>query len=158
MLLIGTERARFEVGGTVEGSYLLYSPRQILITSSLKYAGRATTTDQPLDDYLTLISDGSIEIAAASVTGGGDVQIDGALFARNRFSVRRFRDRSQGELAIYGSLVAGSVSATEPRFSTRVEFDQRFDHTRPPAFPGTGLYDLHSWDEYWLKSSEEIPR
>jgi hypothetical protein len=155
VLLIGTGTSRFEVSGTIEGSYLLYSPRQILITASLRYAGRSAAVDQQLDDYLTLISEGSIEIAAASVTGGGDMQIDGALFAKNRFSVRRFRDRAQGELAIYGSLVAGSVSATEPRFSTRVEFDERFNHTRPPAFPGTGRYDLHSWDERWTQPADD---
>lgn len=145
LILVGAERASITVSGTVAGRVLVYSPRQIVIAGSLTYAD----TSQTSSDMLTLISDGSIEVAASTVTGGGDLQIHGALFARQRFAVRRFRDRHQGTLHIRGALVAGAVSATEPRFATYVEYDRRFEHSRPPAFPSTGLFDLLAWEQSW---------
>lgn len=148
LMLIARDNARFNVSGTINGSVLLYSGRRIMITGNLRYASR-DSEPATVADYLTLISDGTIEIAVSSITGSGDLVIDGALFARQRFSVRRFRDREQGELIIFGTLVAGSVSATEPRFSTRIEYDPRYDTQRPPAFPSTGLYDLADWDRQW---------
>tara|TARA_R110002073_G_scaffold13799_1_gene57756 strand:- start:312 stop:1466 length:1155 start_codon:yes stop_codon:yes gene_type:complete len=148
LMLIGQDNARFSARGTIKGQVLLYSGRRIMITGNLRYASRDSGAET-IADYLTLISDGTIEIAASSVTGPGDLIIDAALFARQRFSVRRFRDREQGELIVFGTLVAGSVSATEPRFSTRIEYDPRYDRQRPPAFPSTGLYDLADWDQQW---------
>jgi hypothetical protein len=145
LVIIGDGRTRIELSGTVSGQVLVYSSRQLLITGNLVYAD--STSDS--SDTLALISDGSIEVAAASVTGTGDLQIHGALFARQRFSVRRFRDRHQGTLYVFGSLVAGSVSATEPRFHTHIRYDQRFDHGRPPAFPSAGVFDLLEWDQHW---------
>ncbi len=142
LLVTGQGNARFELSGQVRGQVLVYSPRRITVTGSLRYA-------DPSQDMATLISDGSIEVAAASATGPGDLQIHAALFARERFSVRRFRDAFQGELYILGTLVAGSVSATEPRYHTRIEYDRRFEHQRPPAFPSTGLFDVAQWDQHW---------
>jgi hypothetical protein len=50
---------------------------------------------------------------------------------------------------IYGSLTAGTVSRTEPRFATRIEFDPRFEHARPPGFPQTDRYEIETWDGRW---------
>src|SRR5207253_11432687 len=38
-----------------------------------------------------------------------------------------------GTLSIHGSLTAGSLSPTEPRYATRYEFDERFERVRPPG-------------------------
>jgi hypothetical protein len=145
LIIMGGQRARLELSGIVAGRVLVHSPRQLMIIGNLVYADNTAASD----DTLALISEGSIEIAPASVTGAGDLAIHGALYARERFSVRRFRDRHQGTLSIYGALVTGSVSATEPRFDTHIKFDRRFDSIRPPAFPSTGLYDLVAWDQHW---------
>ncbi|MDO9478205.1 MAG: hypothetical protein Q7L07_15970 [Pseudohongiella sp.] len=150
LIIAGTGRAGFELSGEVEGRVLVYSPRRQMITGNLVYADVSESSD----DYLALVSDGSIEIAAAMITGPGDLTINAALFARDRFSVRRFSDRHQGELFVYGALVAGSVSATEPRFSTYIKHDPRFDHSRPPAFPSTGLFDVVDWEQHWAAVNE----
>lgn len=150
LIIAGTGRTGFELSGEVEGRVLVYSPRRHMITGNLVYADASASSD----DYLALVSDGSIEIAAAMITGPGDLTINAALFARDRFSVRRFSDRHQGELFVYGALVAGSVSATEPRFSTYIKHDPRFDHSRPPAFPGTGLFDVVDWEQHWAAVTE----
>ena len=52
-----------------------------------------------------------------------------------------YRARS-GTLMIYGSVAAGSVSATEPRFATRIEFDNRLTTMRAPGFPLSDRYEL----------------
>ena len=150
LIIAGTDRARFEVSGEIAGRVLVYSPQRQMITGNLEYVDASEDSG----DYLALISDGSIEVASATVTGPGDLRINAALFARDRFSVRRFSDRHQGVLHVYGSLVAGSVSATEPRYSTHIEYDPRFEHNRPPAFPGTGLYDVRDWEQHWVAVSD----
>ncbi len=150
LIIAGTDRARFELSGDIAGRVLVYSPQRQMITGSLEYVDAS----QDSADYLALISDGSIEVASATVTGPGDLRINAALFARDRFSVRRFSDRHQGVLYVYGSLIAGSVSATEPRYSTHIEHDPRFEHNRPPAFPGTGLFDVRDWEQHWIAISD----
>ncbi len=52
-------------------------------------------------------------------------------------------------LHIYGSLTAGTLSATEPRYATKIQFDQRLEVLRPPRFPMTDRYAIESWDGAW---------
>ena len=59
------------------------------------------------------------------VTGPGDLEVYASIYARGRFVVRNYLSRPAGKLVIYGSLAAGSLTATEPRYSTSVHFDQR---------------------------------
>lgn len=146
--LIARNNARLSVEGEVNGRVLVYSPRRITISGDLTYA-RDPILFPDSDDFLGLISDGSVEIAESHITGPGDLTIQAAIFARSRFSVRRFRDRAQGVLRIFGSVSAGSVSATEPRYSTRVEHDNRLEARRPPSFPTTGHFEMVAWDRQW---------
>ncbi|MAY57055.1 MAG: hypothetical protein CMQ46_07545 [Gammaproteobacteria bacterium] len=145
LIIAGTDDSRFDVSGTIHGQVAIYSPRRITITDDLVYADQSAGANH----LLSLTSNGSIEIANPSVTGPGDLIIHGALFARQRFSVRRYNTRAQGRLHIMGTLVAGSISATEPRYTTLVEYDSRFESIRPPAFPTTGLFDMSEWDREW---------
>jgi hypothetical protein len=57
-------------------------------------------------------------------------------------------------LYIYGSLTAGSLSETEPRYATHIEFDPRFERLRPPGFPLTNKYEVEAWDGRWQTVSE----
>jgi hypothetical protein len=59
-----------------------------------------------------------------------------------------------GTLFLYGSLTVGSVSASEPRYATKIEFDPRLDRARPPSFPNTNRYEVASWQGTW----SEAPR
>lgn len=139
-----------EVGvkGTVNGTVLIFAEDTIQITGNIRY--RQHPRDNPESrDYLGLVSENYIEVASPNVTGKGDLTIDGALYAKRRFLVRRFRQRNDGLLSIFGSLTAGSVSATEPRYATRVEFDPRFEEQRLPNFPMTDKYELEDWDKVW---------
>ena len=68
--------------------------------------------------------------------------------AANSRSAATARARA-GTLSIYGSLTAGSLTATEPRFATRIEYDERLASARPPSFPLSDRYELESWNGEW---------
>ncbi len=151
--LIGEDGAQLFVQGQVRGQIVVYAPRMITITGNLRYADDPRHNPETTD-LLSLISDHTVQVAAGDVTGPGDLHIDAAIYAPRRFSVRRFRSAHSGTLYLYGSLVAGSVSATEPRYATRIEFDPRLDHLRAPGFPMTEQYTLESRDTHWQLATQ----
>ena len=145
--IIGQSKARLHVKGIVNGKVLIYSENDIIINDDLLYAQDPETS--PSDDFLGLVSAKDIEVAAPSVTGPGDLKIYAAVLARGSFRVPNLYTRQTGTLHIYGSLSAGSITATEPRYGTRIRFDQRFEKMRPPNFPMTNQYEIAEWDERW---------
>ena len=150
--LIATARAELHVEGTLDGKVLLYSPERIVVEGDLVYAqDPATTADA--DDYLGLVSDKYVDIASPDVTGPGDLTIDAAIYAKRTFTVREYGAKGGDRLDIYGSLTAGALSATEPRYRTRIRFDPRLENLRPPAFPMTDRYEVESWDGVWRVGS-----
>ncbi|MDX1406026.1 MAG: hypothetical protein R3192_15890 [Woeseiaceae bacterium] len=146
--LLAGEDATLHVSGTVNGKVLVYSPQRIVIEGNLIYAADPAADDQA-DDLLGLVSEKYVDIAPPEVTGPGDILLQAAIYAKRRFSVRRFRSRGTALLHIYGSLTAGTLSATEPRFATKIQFDQRLENRRPPRFPMSDRYELESWEPGW---------
>ncbi len=149
--ILGVDKAELHVKGVIKGKVLVYSPQRIIIEADLVYAHDPKATPDA-DNYLGLVSGKSVEIADSDVTGPGDLLIHAAIYAKRRFVIRNYRARENATLFIYGSLTAGSVSATEPRFSTRIQFDKRLENMRPPSFPMTNRYELESWDRMWQRS------
>jgi hypothetical protein len=147
-LLIASRGTEFRVRGTLSGSVLIYSPVLITVEGNLSYAHDPRVTPEA-SDYLGLASDQSIEIAPPDVTGPGNLEIDAAIYARRHFTVTEELVPAHATLSIFGSLTAGTLSATEPRYATHVEFDPRFEHTRPPGFPMTNHYEVEEWDGEW---------
>ncbi|HWM28526.1 MAG TPA: hypothetical protein VNQ14_08715 [Woeseiaceae bacterium] len=133
--------------GTVVGKVLVFSANRIVIIADLMYATDPEGPDGG-DDYLGLVCERTVEIAEPTITGPGDLHIQGAIYARRLFRVRDHRRRG-GTLDVYGSLAAGSLTATEPRYATRIRFDPRLESRRPPGFPVTDRYELESWDAAW---------
>ena len=152
--IVGASNTTICVHGTVSGKVLVYSPERIVIEGSLVYAHDPRLTADA-DDYLGLLSSKDVEIARPDVTGPGDLEIHAAVFARRRFVVTDEDAPRNGTLLIYGSLAAGSLSATEPRYATRYQFDRRFEHERPPGFPQTKRYEIESWDQQWSEVGDE---
>lgn len=145
--LIATGRAELHLMGTVAGKVLVFSPNRILIIDDLVYATDPEKAGG--DDYLGIVSERTVEIADPETTGPGDLHIQAAIYAKRLFRVRGYRHRGNGTLEIYGSLTAGSLTATEPRYATRIRFDPRLESRRPPGFPVTDRYELESWDGAW---------
>jgi len=145
--IIGAPDSELHVRGAVSGIVTVYSPERIVVQGDLTYARRPGNGDA--DAYLGLVSNGNIEIDRAEITGPGDLEIHAAVYARKRFIVRNAGARGPATLFIYGSLTAGTVSRTEPRYATRIEFDPRFERVRPPGFPQTDRYEIEAWDGRW---------
>ena len=146
--LIGEKDAKLYVRGTVAGIFTVYSPNDIEIEDDLVYLKdpRQTVISR---DYLALISGRDIRIAAAEVTGPGDLNVHGALFARRRFYTEEVDKAKPANMFIYGSLTAGTVLETEPRYGFRLDYDKRFEFLRPASFPMTRRYEVDSWDQDW---------
>jgi hypothetical protein len=151
--LVAAEKAALFVRGTVNGKVLVYSPQRIVIEDDLTYAVHPAFSSKS-DDYLGLVSDGNVEIADPESTGPGNVTVHAAIFAKRSFNVRNYNASGLATLSVYGSVAAGSISATEPRFRTKLEFDDRLTNLRPPSFPLTDRYELAAWDGRWILDTE----
>ena len=145
--LLANEDVALHVRGTVNGKVLVYSPERIVVAGNLRYA------DDPrapgAGDYLGLVAERTVEVAEPQITGPGDLELHASIYARSRFAVRSYRSQRSGTLAIYGSVAAGSLSATEPRYATRIEFDDRLTTMRAPGFPLSDRYELDSMSGDW---------
>jgi predicted nucleic acid-binding Zn ribbon protein len=146
--LIAEKGVKLYVRGTVRGIFTVYSPSDIEIEDDLVYHKDPRQTVMSRD-FLALISGDDIKVARTSVTGPGDLNVHAALFARRSFFTEEIDRGKPATLFIYGSLTAGSVSATEPRYATKLDFDKRFEYLRPASFPMTRRYEVDSWDQDW---------
>lgn len=146
--LIGAPGVMLRVKGTVSGTVLVYANWAIVVEGSLRYADDPRVSRDSAD-YLGLVSNNYVQIARPEVTGPGDLQIDAAIFARKEFVVRDIDAARAGTLSIYGSLTSGTMSATEPRYATRIEFDPRLARVRLPSFPSTDRFELDQWNAEW---------
>ena len=142
------------VQGTVRGKVLVYSPYRVSVTGNLMYA-RDPRTNRESPDCLGLVSGRDIEIANSAITGPGDLMIQAALFAGRRFIVRDLDTPRTATLHIYGSLAAGTLSASEPRYATRIEYDPRLEQQRPPGFPSTTKFAADEWDGQWIEANTQ---
>jgi hypothetical protein len=140
---------KLHLKGVVKGLWLVYSENKIIIDDDVLYEQDPEILPAS-SDFLGLVSAKDIEIAPPATTGPGDLKIYAAILAKGCFRVPHLYTRASGTLHIYGSLSAGSISATEPRYATRVRFDKRFEKMRPPNFPMTDRYEITEWDERWL--------
>ena len=146
--VLGTKKKELHLKGVVKGKVLVYSPGKIIIDDDLTYA-RHPEVSLVADDYLGIVSDKNVEIANPSVTGPGDLSIFASIYAKKRFVVKNRKGKGDATLFIYGSLTAGSLSATEPRYATKVLFDKRLEQRRPPNFPMTDRYEVIGWNKNW---------
>jgi len=146
--LIGEKDAKLYVRGTVSGIFTVYSPNDIEIEDDIVYLKdpRQTVVSR---DYLALISGRDIRIASNEVTGPGDLNVHAALFARRRFYTEGTDHAKPAIMFIYGSLTAGTILETEPRYGTKLDYDKRFEYLRPASFPMTRRYEVDSWDQDW---------
>jgi len=146
--LIGDKGAKLYVRGTVAGIFTVYSPTDIEIEGDITYANDPRETLMSRD-FLALISGRDMRVAGTQITGDGDLQIQAAMFAHRRFIIESVDRGKVGKLVIFGSLTAGTILETEPRYATKLDYDKRFEYLRPAAFPMTRRYEVDSWDQDW---------
>lgn len=156
--LIGEKGAKLFVRGTVSGLFTVYTPNDIEIEDDVVYA-RDPRQAVMSRDFLALIAGRDVIIGRPEVTGPGDLTVHGAIFARRRFYIE-YTDRGRSgdaTLLVYGSLTAGTLSETEPRYATKIDFDKRFEYLRPASFPMTRRYEVDAWDQDWVEVENPDP-
>lgn len=146
--IIAEKKITLHIKGVVKGKILIYSDGDIVIDNDLSYSENPEHSFKT-QDFLGLVSQRDVRIAHPSVTGPGDLKIFAAIYAKKRFRVPNLSGNGEATLYIYGSLSAGSLSATEPRYATKVVFDKRLETQRPPNFPLTDRYEITEWDKKW---------
>lgn len=146
--LIGDKGVKLYVRGTVAGIFTVYSPDDIEIEDDIVYAHDPRESIMSRD-FLALIAGRDIKVARGTITGGGDLNIQAALFARRRFMIESVSNGNSGKLFILGSLTCGTLLETEPRYATKMDYDKRFEYLRPANFPMTRRYEVDSWDGDW---------
>jgi hypothetical protein len=156
--LIGEKGVKLYVRGTVRGIFTVYSPSDIEIEDDIVYLKdpRQTLVSR---DFLALISGRDIKVAAGKITGPGDLNIHAAIFARRRFLTVAVDHSKPATMFIYGSLTAGSITETEPRYATKLDYDKRFEYLRPASFPMTRRYEVDSWNQDWqeVEAENDLP-
>jgi hypothetical protein len=146
--LVGDKGAKLYVSGTVSGMFTVYTPTDIEIENDLVYA-RDPRSSLFSRDFVALISGRDIKVASGQITGAGDLHVHAALFARRRFMIEAVQHSKPGTLHILGSLTAGTILETEPRYATQMDYDKRFEYLRPANFPMTRRYEVESWGQGW---------
>ncbi|MGK0438546.1 MAG: hypothetical protein ACJATK_001496 [Paracoccaceae bacterium] len=136
----------------MNGAVAVYSPERIVIEASLEYLS-IKSIDQG-GDFLGLISGRSVVVSNRNVVPEGGLNIQAAIYARNRFQVKQIGGRQAGTLNIYGTLSVGTITATEPRYATNIVFDTRLENIRPPGFPLTDRYELLAQKHHWQLSED----
>jgi hypothetical protein len=147
--IMGNKKAKIHLKGTVKGKFLVFSEADIFIDDDVVYSQHPELSFKA-NDYLGIVSQKNIKISHPSITGPGDLHIHAAIYTKNRFSIPNRRRNGKATLHIYGSLCAGSLSATEPRYATHVVFDKRLETRRPPNFPMTDQYEIFEWNKLWI--------
>lgn len=147
LYILAAPGVSLSLSGTVNGAVAVYSPKRIIIEGDLEYL--STDSIDRGGDFLGLISGRSIVIAKREIVPAGDLNIQAAIYAKNRFQVKQLHGKRAGTLNILGSVSAGSISATEPRYATNIVFDTRLENLRPPGFPVTDRYELLAKQNSW---------
>lgn len=139
--------------GVVSGKFLIHSPERIVVEGDTTYA-RDPRSDPESRDFLGLVCDGDIEVAPPGVTGPGDLHIQAALFASRRIVVANAMHPQPSTLHIFGSVAAGRLLESEPRYALRLEYDWRFEQLRPPGFPSMNRFAAENWNGEWTEAPE----
>ena len=150
---IASRGATVYVKGVVSGQFLVYSPDRIVVEGDITYA-RDPRSVPDSDDFLGLVCDKNIEVAPTRVTGRGDLHIQAAMYAKRRLVVNNPSHPHSATLYIFGSLAAGTLSESEPRYATKLEHDWRFERLRPPGFPSMNRFVTEDWDGRWTDVPE----
>ena len=147
LYILAAPGVSLSLSGTVNGAVAVYSPKRIIIEGNLEYL--STDHIDQGGDFLGLISERNVVIAKRELVPQGDLNIQAAIYAKNRFEVKQLIGKREGTLNILGSVSAGSITATEPRYATNIIFDTRLEDLRPPGFPVTDRYELLAKQNSW---------
>ena len=143
---IGDKGAKLYVRGTVAGIFTVYSPTDIEIENDLVYAKDPRRLPPvarfPRADLRTRHQGRQLADHRHRRPERACRAVRAPAFHRSSPST----EGKPGTLFIFGSLTAGTILETEPRYATKMDYDKRFEYLRPANFPMTRRYEVDSWD------------
>jgi hypothetical protein len=160
--VISFQNAEVHVKGTVKGQYTLavsgpsnQNRGNIYIDDDLVYYSNPKTNPNSTD-MLGLAAQQNI-IITNNAANNNNVVIQASMYAeRGSFTAENYNNRPvSGFIDLYGGITQysrGPVGQFQGNnivngFSKRYRYDDRFMIQSPPAFPGTGKFEIVSWFE-----------
>lgn len=146
--------------GTVKGQYTVavsgpLNKGSIYIDDDIKYSSNPLTNPNA-QDVLGIVSKNNV-IITNNTANNSDVVIQASIFCeKGSFGAEKYDTRPvSGTIKLLGGIIqntrgaVGTFSGTTIKtgFSKSYMYDERFLVTYPPAFPGTGGFEIVSWYE-----------
>jgi hypothetical protein len=140
------------IRGTVKGQFTLASNKDIYIDDNLIYKSDPRTNPSSTD-MLGIVSDKNIYVSD-NAPNQSDIDLHASIYCKNGgFGAENPGGRpNSGELRLLGGIqqhkrLLVSNPWPEHGFSKRYSYDNRLMLASPPYYPGTGIFEIVSWQE-----------
>jgi spore coat protein U-like protein len=159
--VIFAENAELRIKGNVKGKYTVAASGtggdrgKIFIDDNVTY-NTNPRTNPGSQDLLGIVAERDVVITENSANNN-DVQIDASIYSQSgSFVAEDYQNRPvSGAIYLYGGVIQnarGPVgtfwgSNIVSGFSKRYRYDSRLAFASPPAYPGTGSFEIASWFE-----------
>lgn len=153
--VIYAKDANLRLKGTVKGAYTLVSEKRVYLDDDIVYE-TDPRIDPTSDDILGIIANNEIYITD-NTPNRNDISIHGSLYSINDgFGAENYATRPpSGTIDLLGGIIqyqreaVGTFSyyGISSGFSKKYRYDDRFMKIAPPAYPGTGIFEILSWYE-----------
>ena len=162
--VIFAENAELRIKGNVKGKYTVAASGtgddrgKIFIDDNVTYNTNPRTNPSS-QDLLGIVAERDVVITENSANNH-DVQIDASIYSQSgSFVAEDYQNRPvSGAIYLYGGVIqnargpvgtfrSGSTTVIQSGFSKRYRYDDRLAFASPPAYPGTGSFEIASWFE-----------
>ncbi len=162
--VIFAENAELRIKGNIKGKYTIAASGtggnlgKIFIDDDVTYNTNPRTNPSS-QDLLGIVAERDIVITENSANNN-DVRIDASIYSQSgSFVAENYQNRPvSGAIYLYGGVIqnargpvgtfrSGSTTVIQSGFSKRYRYDDRLAFASPPAYPGTGSFEIVSWFE-----------
>ncbi|MFA8341395.1 MAG: hypothetical protein ACEPO8_00355 [Rhodothermaceae bacterium] len=158
--IIFAQNANMHVEGTVKGRYTISvsgsgSKGSVYIDNNIVY--NTSPMDNPEStDMLGIVSEKNVWISDNNANNSGDIEIHASIYCQEgKFGAENYRYRPRaGNINLVGGIIQDTRGAVGTfgnsggsGFGKRYRYDNRLLYVSPPAFPGTGKFEILSWYE-----------
>jgi hypothetical protein len=153
--VIYADNGNIRMKGTVKGQFTVVSEKQVYLDDDIVYQNDPRTNPSSTD-ILGIIAKKEI-LATDNTANRSDINIHATMysidegFGAENYSTRPF----SGNINLLGGMIqeqrqaVGTFSSwgTQRGFNKRYKYDTRLMKMAPPAYPGTGKFEIVSWFE-----------
>lgn len=159
--IIFAENANLHVEGTVKGRYTISvsgsgSKGNVHIDNSIVY-NTNPQIDPNSTDMLGIVAEKNVWISDNATNNTGDIDIHASVYCQEgSFGAENYKTRPRaGNINLVGGIIQDTRGAVGTfggwsggsGFGKRYRYDSRLLYVSPPAFPGTGKFEILSWYE-----------